>query len=157
MKREWMQKIQDSLCIVLNHLLFVAAAITVMDLFQAKQSYIWVWIVSVCIPFIIYRVIAKQPTLVPPAMFVIILGILSLTEKIMTKHDWSRDYYVILFVYFMGYFVYYFTKRFLDFLKLNQNTASNIPIQDIFQNGIGLTVLFSACSSGIPRRGCVRG
>ena len=28
MKREWMQKIQDSLCIVLNHLLFVAAAIT---------------------------------------------------------------------------------------------------------------------------------
>lgn len=149
MKREWMQNTKDSLCIVLNHLLFVAGAITVLDLFEAEHSYVFLWIIAICIPFILYHVIPQSPKLIPPPMFVIILGGMSLVEKIMKTHDWSGYYYVITFVYIIGYFVYYFIQQFLQFLQLNKNTASNIPIQDIFRNGIGLTVLFSVCSSVI--------
>ena len=149
MKREWIQNIRDSLCIVLNHLLFVAGAITVFDLFEAEHSYVFLWSVAVCIPFILYHVIPQSPKLIPPPMFVILLGGMSLVEKIMATHDWGVYYYVITFVYIIGYFVYYFIQQFLQFLQLNQNTASNIPIQDIFRNGIGLTVLFSVCSSVI--------
>lgn len=149
MKQEWMKNIQDSLCIILNHLLFVAAVITVMDLFQADGPSILLWLAFVVIPFVYFYVTKKTPVLIHPSMFIIILCVLSLVEKIMKASDWEIFYYVIAFVYLIGYFIYYFTKQFLTFLKLNQNTASKIPIADIFQNGIGLTAIFTACSSVI--------
>lgn len=149
MKREWMQSIRDILCIVLNHLLLVAAVITVSDLFQAASPNILGWMALVIIPLGLYYITKKTPKLIPPWMAIFFLGVMSMIEKIMTVQDWGIYYYVITFAYVMGYFVYYFTNKFLDFLRLNQNTASNIPIADIFRNGIGLTVLFSACSSVI--------
>ena len=149
MKREWMQNIQDSLCIILNHLLFVAAAMTVLDLFQADSPKLHVWFMLVLIPFGFYYFSKKTPLLIPPPIFIILLGIMSMAEKIMTTLDLGVYYYIITFVYLIGYFIFYFTKKFLSFLRLNQNTASNIPIVDIFRNGIGLTTLFAACSSVI--------
>ena len=149
MKREWIQNIQDGLCITLNHLLFVAGAITVLDLFQAATPKILLWMSLIVIPVAFYHFTRKTPQLILPPMFIILLGVMSMVEKIMTTHDWSAYYYVITFVYMIGYFLFYFTKKFLDFLQLNQNTASNIPIADIFQNGIGLTAFFTACSSVI--------
>ena len=147
MKRDWIEKIHDSLCVILNHLLFVAAAITVSDLFQANSPNFFLWMVLVLIPAGVFYLTKRIPKLIPAPAFIILLGIMSLAEKIMTTHDWSIYYYVIAFAYFIGFFLYYFTKRFLDFLRLNQNTASNIPIQDIFKNGIGLTALFAVCST----------
>ena len=149
MKREWMKNIQDSLCIILNHLLFVATAMTVLDLFQADSPKLFVWFTMVLIPFGFYYVSKKTPMLIPPPIVIILLGIMSMAEKIMTTLDLGTYYYVITYVYLIGYFIFYFTKKFLDFLRLNQNTASNIPIADIFRNGIGLTTLFAACSSVI--------
>lgn len=147
MKQEWMQNTQNGLCILLNHLLFIAGAITVSELFLSKKSMIWLWALFVIVPLGFYFFTKKVPKLILPPMFIILLGIMSFIEKAVIINDWSIYYYVITFVYLVGYFIYYFTKNFLDFLRLNQHTASNIPIQDIFQNGIGLTVLFSACSS----------
>lgn len=149
MKTEWMKKIQDSLCIMLNHLLFVAAAITISDLFRADSPRPLIWMATGVIPFGLYTLIKRDPKLVPPPIFIFLLGVMSLAEKIMTENDWASYYYVIMFVYLIGYFLFYFTKQFLSFLTLNQSTASNIPIQGIFRNGIGLTLFFSICSSGI--------
>lgn len=149
MKREWMQSIRDILCVVLNHLLLVAAVITVSDLFLVETPNILGWVALVVVPFGWYYITKKTPNLIPPWMAIFFLGVMSIIEKIMTVQDWDVYYYVIVLVYVMGYFVYYFTSKFLDFLRLNQNAASNIPIADIFRNGIGLTVLFSACSSVI--------
>ena len=146
MKREWMQNIQDSLCIILNHLLFVAAAITVLDLFQADSPKLLVWMILGVVPLGVYYFMKKTPVLIPPPIFIILLGIMSMAEKIMTTNDWGAYYYVITFVYLIGYFLFYFAKKFLDFLRLNQSTASNIPVVDIFRNGMGLTALFSAGS-----------
>lgn len=149
MKREWMQTMHDSLCIILNHLLFVAAAITVMDLFQADNSKLLLWSALVVVPFFFYYVTQRKPKLILPPMFIILLGGMSLAEKLMTVHDWSMYYYVITFVYLVGYFLFYFTKQFLQFLELNKYSASNIPEKEIFKNGIGQTLFFSACSSVI--------
>lgn len=149
MKQDSMQKVQDCLCIILNHLLFIAGAITVLDLFQVNRNNILLWTILVVVPLGFYFILKRVPKLILPPVFMILLGVMSLAETIMKTNDWSIYYYVITFLYLIGYFIYYFTKRFLDFLRLNQNTASNIPIQDIFKNGIGLTVFFSACSSVI--------
>ena len=149
MKEEWMKRIQDSLCIILNHLLFVAASITVLDLFNADNPKIFLWMAFVVIPIGVFYFTKMTPKLIPPPMFILLLAGMSLAEKIMTTKDWGIYYYVITYVYLIGYFIYYFIKQFLDFLRLNQNTASNIPISDIFRNGIGLTLFFSACGSVI--------
>ena len=108
MKREWMQNIQDSLCIILNHLLFVAAAITVLDLFQADSPKLLMWMILGVIPLVVYYFIPKSPVLIPPPIFVILLGVMSMAEKIMTTNDWATYYYVITFVYLIGYFLFYF-------------------------------------------------
>ena len=147
MKQNTMQKIQDCLCIILNHLLFIAVAITILDLFQVDGIYLFPCILLVVVPLCLYFIRKKVPILVPPPLFFVILAAMYFAEKIIAKNDWSIYYYIIAFAYLMGYFTYYFTKKFLDFLKLNQNTASNIPAQNIFKNGMGLTALFSACSS----------
>lgn len=149
MKQESMQSIKDSLCVILNHLLFLAAVITISDLFQVDNPNLFLWTVLVAIPLGVCFLTKKEPILIPPPIFIFLLGVMSLAEKIMTSHDRGSYYYVITFVYLIGYFLFYFTKKFLDFLKLNQNTASNIPVSDIFKNGIGLTAFFTACSSVI--------
>lgn len=149
MKRELMQRTRDILCIVLNHILLVAVVITLYDLFQAGNPNIFLWMLLVVVPLGIYYVTKKPQKLIPPAMTIFFIGMLSLIEKIMKATDWDVYYYIFAFAYLMLYFVYYFTNKFLAFLQLNQNTASNIPIADIFRNGIGLTVLFSAYSSVI--------
>lgn len=149
MKREWMQNVRDILCIVLNHLLLIAAVITVSDLFLVENLNLFIWIGIVVIPLGLYYITKKTAKLIPPWMGIFLLGVMSLIEKIMTVQDWGVYYYVIAFVYLLVYYVYYFSDKFLGFLRLNQSTASNIPIADIFQNGVGLTVLFSACSSVI--------
>lgn len=146
MKQERMQSIRDNLCILLNYLLFFAAVITISDLFQVENPNLLLWATLVVIPLGVVYLIKKEPVLIPPPIFIFLLGVMSLAEKIMTVHDWGIYYYVITFVYLIGYFLFYFTKKFLDFLKLNQNTASKIPVSDIFRNGLGLTGLFTACS-----------
>ena len=149
MKQERIQNIHDGLCIILNHMLFVAGAITLSELFLTKRPMIWLWGLLVVVPLGFYFFTKKVPKLILPPMFIILLGIMSVVERAVIVNNWSIYYYVITFLYLIGYFIYYFTKRFLDFLRLNQNTASKIPVQDIFKNGIGLTVFFSACSSVI--------
>lgn len=149
MKQDMIQKIRDCLCIMLNHLLFIAVAIAVVDLFQADSSYLYGYMLLVVVPLGYYFITKKTQILVAPPIFFAILVAMFFAETIMSQNDWSIYYYVITFVYLIGYFIYYFTKRFLDFLKFNQNMASNIPVQTIYKNGMGLTVLFSACSSVI--------
>lgn len=149
MKQESMQNFRDALCVILNHLLFLAGVITISDLFQVDNPNLFMWAVLVVIPLEVCFFTKKEPMLIPPPIFILVLGVMSLAEKIMSNHDRGIYYYVITFVYLIGYFLFYFTKKFLDFLKLNQNTASNIPISDIFRNGIGLTAFFTACSSVI--------
>ena len=149
MKQESMQNLRDALCVVLNHLLFLAGVITISDLFQVDNPNLFLWALLVAIPLGVCFFTKKEPILIPPPIFILVLGVMSLAEKIMSSHDRGIYYYVITFVYLIGYFLFYFTKKFLDFLKLNQNTASNIPISDIFRNGIGLTAFFTACSSVI--------
>lgn len=146
MKQERMQCIRDNLCILLNYLLFFTAVITISDLFQVENPNLLLWATLVVIPLGVFYLIKKEPILIPPPIFIFLLGVMSLAEKIMTVHDWGIYYYVITFAYLIGYFLFYFTKKFLDFLKLNQNTASKIPVSDIFRNGLGLTGLFTACS-----------
>ncbi|MBQ2901860.1 MAG: cell envelope integrity protein TolA [Agathobacter sp.] len=147
MKQQNVQYVKDSLCIILNHLLFVAAGITVLDLFQAETPKLMLWCALIAVPFFWYYITHKPQKLIPPPMFIILLGGMSLVEEIVTTQNWSVYYYIITFVYLVGYFVYYFSKQFLQFLTLNQHSASNIPEQTIFRNGIIQTLFFTACSS----------
>lgn len=146
MKREWLEKAQDGLIIILNHLLFIAAAITVLDMFQAESPKMFLWISTLIIPFFFYQMTKRPQKLLPPPFFIILLGILSMIEKIMRINDWEMYYFVIVFVYLAGYFLYFFSKQYLQFLSLNENSAANIPEQEIFRNGIKQTLVFGAGS-----------
>ena len=149
MKQESMQRVRDGLCVFLNYLLVLAAVITISDLFRVDNPNLPLWIVLVIVPLGFFYWTKKTPQLIPAPIFVILLAVMSMAERIMTTQDWSMYYNVIAFIYLMGYFLFYFANRFLNFLKLNQNTASKIPIADIFRNGMGLTVFFATCSSVI--------
>ena len=146
MEKVLIEKAQDILVILLNHLLFIAAAITILDLFQAEARWIFICCCTVLIPLIFYHMMHRPQKLIPPPLFIVILGILSMVEKIKHVNDWQIYYFVIVFVYFGGYFLYYFTKQFMQFLLLNESSASNIPEEDIYRNGMGQTVLFGAGS-----------
>lgn len=149
MKQERIQFVRDGLCVFLNYLLILAAVITILDLFQVGNLNLFLWMLPIVIPLGLCFGLKKEPILIPPAIFVFLLGIMSMAEKIMKTHDRGVYYYIITFIYLICYFFFYFTKKFIDFLKMNENTASKIPILDIFRNGMGLTSLFTACSSVI--------
>ena len=147
MKRDWVEKAQDWLAMGLNHLLFIAGAITVMDLFQADNSMLWLWIALFLIPASYYLFIKRPQKALLPPLFVVLLGIFSLTETIMDKHDWSMYYVVFLFLYLIGYFLYYFLNQYTKFLILNKTSAANISEEDMVEKGMMQTILFSiGCS-----------
>ena len=147
MKQESLEKIQDYLCIGLNYLLFVAAAITVLDLFQADSPKILLWTGLIAVPILIYRITKKPQQLMNPVLFMVLLTALSMLENTVWTKDWSSYYIVIAFIYLIGYFGYFFISKFLTFWLFNRSTASNIPTNAIFRNGMGQTVLFTLCSS----------
>ena len=59
MKREWIERIQDLLKIVLNHLMIIAAAITVLGLFQKESAKILLWSLMLIVPFLFYMIRKK--------------------------------------------------------------------------------------------------
>ena len=59
MKREWIMRLQDMLVIVMNHLLFVAVALTVLDLFDKENTKLLLWAVMVIVPVFYYYVRIK--------------------------------------------------------------------------------------------------
>ncbi len=147
MKRDWVEKAQDWFAMGLNHLLFIAGAVTVLDLFQADSSMLWLWIVLFAVPASYYLLIKRPQKVLLPPFFVILLGIFSMIETIKDKHDWSMYYVVILFLYFAGYFLYYFLKQYECFYVLNKSSAANIPEEDMVQNGFKQTIIFSLGST----------
>ena len=149
MKRKVIEKIQDILVIVINHLLFVAGAITVLDFFHVNSPKLLLWIGMIIVPLLFYHFVKSPPNLIHPAMFIISLGGLSIAESKLSANDWSTYYYVIAFIYFVGYFIYVFISQFLRFWLLNQSTASNIPTKKIFRSGLGQTIVYAICSAVI--------
>lgn len=65
MKREWIEKLHDGLCVILNHLLFVAAAITVSDLFHADNPNFFLWMAFALLPAGVFYLTKKIPKLIP--------------------------------------------------------------------------------------------
>ena len=146
MKREWLERVRDSVVIVLNHLLFVAVAITILDLFQVEHMMLLVWITMIIIPFLLYFIKPRTQKIVPPPLMIGLLGLLSIMETIMKINDWGFYYLVIAFLYLGIYFLYYYIKKFIIFLELNENGSVNIPEKKIFSNGIRQTFVFASGS-----------
>ena len=143
MKKEKLEKIQDILVIMLNHLLFLASAITILDLFHIQNSYIFLWIAMLIVPFFLYKIgiIRKLKLLSPPCM-IIGFGILSMLEKSQGINE--REWYYLIFtgIYLMGYFVSFFIKQYMEFIGLNEKSAGNKAEEEIFQNGIRQTFFY---------------
>ena len=149
MERKNIEKIQDVLGIILNHLLFVAGAITVLAFFRVDHPNLLLWIGLIIVPLLFYHFVKRPQKLVQPATFIICLAILSIVEKKISAQDWSDYYIIITFTYLIGYFIYYFINQFLRFWLLNQSTASNIPTSAIFRSGMGQTMGYVLCGSVI--------
>lgn len=143
MKKERLEKIQDILVILLNHLLFVAGVVTILDLFQLQSSQIFLWIGMIIIPFFLYTIrIIGKPKLLPAPCMIVGLGILSMLEKIQSTNDLEIYYLIFTGVYLIGYFIFFFIKRYMEFIVLNEKSAGNKAEQEIFQNGLKQTFLY---------------
>ncbi len=142
MKQDWLEKAQDVLIILLNHLLVIAAIITGFDLFQIDALMIPVCILSFLIPFGYYYITHRPQKLLSPPLFMVLLQVLFLLEKIIKANDWEGSYIAIALLYLIGCFFYYFINKFLRFLSLNENSASNIPERQMFQSGMKQTIIF---------------
>jgi len=149
MKQVRSEKALDGLAILLNHLLVIAAIITVFDMFQIEGAIVVVCILSLFVPVGYYLITHRPQKLVPPPIFIVVLQGMVWLEKIIKASDWESAYIVIAFLYLIGCFFYYFGYRFLQFLSLNERSASNIPKREIFQSGMKQTAVFGIGSLGI--------
>lgn len=59
MKRKWIERIQDFMVIVLNHLMLVVAAITVFGLFKKESPKLFLWIFMIIVPILLYAIRKK--------------------------------------------------------------------------------------------------
>jgi hypothetical protein len=147
MKQNLVEDIQQILVILLNHLLVIAAIITVCDLFQVSGAIIPVCIFSFAIPFGYYFITHRTQKLLYSPLFILFLQLMSIIEKIMKKNDWEICYLIIAFVYIIGYFLAYFVNQYVEFLQLNKSSASNIPEQDMLQSGVKQTLVFGSITT----------
>lgn len=147
MKQNKLESVQSVLNILMNHLLVIAAIITIFDLFQIDGPMIMVCVCSLFIPFGYYFMTHRPQKILFPPLFIVFLQLMSMLERIMKKNDWQIYYFVIAFVYFLGYFLCYFLKQYINFLTLNKSSASNIPEEDMLQSGIKQTFVFGCIST----------
>ena len=84
-----------------------------------------------------------------PVISVGVIGVSFIVEKRFVGQGWGAYYLLAISMYLAGYFFYYFTSRYLNFVALNKNSAANIPERAIWTLGIRQTGLFVAGSIGI--------
>ena len=147
MEKKYLEKTQDILVLILNHLLFVGGILTILDLFQVQNTNLFLWIGMIFLPIFLYskRVIGT-PKLIPIPCMIIGFAVLSMLEKQQTVNDWSMYYFVFVSIYLIGYFIFLFIKRYREFISLNENSAGNKAEQEIFQNGMRQTLFYCAGS-----------
>lgn len=76
-----------------------------------------------------------------PAVAVLVFGGGYFLDSIYLKVGWGNYYFTLIFVYLICYFLCYFVTRYLNFITVNRNTASNIPEREIFISGMKQTVV----------------
>lgn len=81
--------------------------------------------------------------LLPIGFFIVLLGIMAMTETFYSKKGWELFYVIIALIYLAGYFVYNFMIQYLHFMKTNEGSAANIPEQEIFYSGMKQTLVFT--------------
>ncbi len=198
MKREWIERIQDFLVILMNHAVVVAIAITIMAIFGKQQPQIVLWISLAILPGFLYVVRKKvkniflfygihfmlligmvyfqaeqltkvlfiaimlfyllwsvrlkmlsktgKEGLLPAPFFIVLTGILVLLNGAQGNDGWEIYYLLLTFGYLLGYFFYFYMEKYLQFVTINEKSASNIPEKSIFYAGMTQTVLFSSGS-----------
>lgn len=148
MQRKYLEHAENILVIILNHILLVAVTVTLMDLFRAKSSYLWLLLATVLIPCALYFAkMMKKPRAIPAPLTVVLLGICSMAEKIQDKHHWEGYYLFFICSYLIGYYFLYFIRQFLETMRLNEKSAANVPEEIIFKSG--LKQMFVYCTGSM--------
>ena len=189
------------LTIQLNHLIFIAAAVSLLGLLGMQNSHLLLWIAAGIVPLIMYvwrikaqkipvffagmlgifvaglflpmEIIAKlifavmllmysilsvrkkltempeKEDLISPFIFVALIGAMAIKNHIHTGVCTG-----IAWVYLVGYFLYHFVTVYLDFVMIQENSASNMPEKELFAQGIkqvgifsGIVIFFAALTS----------
>lgn len=146
MKQVYLERAREILAILLNHLLVIAAIVTVFDMFWINAGMIPVCMLSLLVPFGYYYLTHRPQKLWAPPIFIVLLQVMFWLEKIMKANDWESFYIATALLYLMGCFFYYFIDKFLQFLSLNEKSASNIPKKQILQSGMKQTLVFGTGS-----------
>ena len=182
--------------IQLNHLIFVAAAVSLMGVIGSSDSHLLFWIGTGIVPVFLYfwrvkvkkiavffigmcalltvgvvlpldifmkfltigmillyciftvrKKLTERPELVElvsPAVFVLVIG--AMTFK---NHIYTGQCFGIAWGYLIGYFLYHFMTEYLNFVNINENSASNMPEKELFTQGVKQVGVFTGITIGI--------
>lgn len=72
---------------------------------------------------------------VGPTAMTGVLGVMFLTETFYSQKGWESIYVAMAIIYAAVYCMYIYISRYLDFLVVNENSAANIPEEEIFNKG----------------------
>jgi hypothetical protein len=201
MSRRVISIFKNYLVIQLNHLVFVAAAISSLGLLSVQRSYWLLWVLAVVVPIGMYVARVKTNTIVSffayhilflvaglivpvsilpkliliammivyfvlsfrkkitetpelldqvsPAAFVIVIG--AMTFK---NHAYVSQCVAIAWIYLVLYFLMHFLSVHLYFVEIQEQSASNMPEQELLFQGLkqvgvftGITCFFAAIAS----------
>ena len=90
-----------------------------------------------------------QEVVFMPVVSIAIFGGTHIIEEFFLKNGWGHYYFFLTFLYVIAYFFYYFLERYLNFILVNKNSASNIPEAEIFRSGMKQTGVYVACGVAI--------
>lgn len=90
-----------------------------------------------------------QEVVFMPIVSIAIFGGAHIIEEFFLKNGWGYYYFFLTFLYVIAYFFYYFLERYLNFVLVNKNSASNIPEAEIFRSGMKQTGVYVACGVAI--------
>ena len=196
MNRKTIEFVRIILNIQLNHLIFVAVAVSLMGVIGYSNSYLLFWVVTGIVPVFLYfwrvkvkkiavfftgmcvllavgvllpldiirklltagmiivyciftvrKKLTERPELVElvsPAVFVVIIG--AMTFK---NHIYTGQCFGIAWGYLIGYFLYHFMTVYLNFVNINENSASNMPEKELFAQGVKQVGVFTGITIGI--------
>lgn len=80
-----------------------------------------------------------------PVVSVCIIGGTYIVEDFFLAKGWGKHYLFLAFLYLIIYFFYYFLSRYLSFVLVNKNSASNIPELEILVSGMKQTGVYVTC------------
>lgn len=136
--------VKNTVLLLILHLpvVFLAANISSNGLVNVMSVIISICYIILSV-FAVFKLRRRQDLVFPPIMIIALIFGFSIVDILIAKYHSQSFYLFSALVYIPIYLIYSYIDNYIEFVSINESSASNIPKKRIFNSGMKQNIFFT--------------